>query len=354
MVESAEKAQAAEHFQESSPVGAWIRRQVLPQLGVVGPVAIRSEPLPSSHRAVRCGVYANGAERAAFVLKRYFEDPGVTPETAVVRARREHRMFQLVNEHVAFQSGHRVARLLGAHLKPPAALAFEYVPGVEAASAIKSAADPRRSSSETVERARSGLRQIGVLLAELHAHEVAVRVPIWLSPLKSYPRRLLHRLAADGVVSEAQYGVLSRRLKSFLSVLSKPNLTLVHGDANPTNFLLCSEGVLALDLERMGTCDPALDLGFMMADLIHLVRQYGGTASLCGSLTDGFATAYSVASKAPTTPESQALFLAIGLWRIARNGWLDLTHRRWLASVSRLVLQATEAGHDFSIGELWG
>jgi aminoglycoside phosphotransferase (APT) family kinase protein len=335
----------------STPLGQWVCHNVLPVLSVSGPVEILRTRLPSSHRTVRCSLRHGGEEITVFVLKEYFRDPGIAPKERGTRARREMRSFRTLESMGLCEGTRRAVRLLAGRHREPAALAVEYVKGIDVASLLKRAA-PSTASAQDITAAERALKNVAGLLARFHAVSESA-MPIWKSRLRAYPSRLLHAIAADGVIDEDQYTAFSALLKDFADILANRSPRLVHGDANPTNFMaLPGDGAVAIDLERMGSCDPAIDLGFLAADVIHLMGQYGGSTVRARELAAALHEGYRAHGGGEITPKGEGLFLAMGLWRIARNGWLDWRRRRWLARVSRRVLEGASRDVTADIEEV--
>ena len=316
----------------------WITRCVAPRLDAPAGAEIVRHRLPASHRAVRCDLSAGGRRVARFVLKEYFRDPGASPQEARIRARREVRAFRLVATAGLTEGRCRVARLLAGRTAHPAAVAVEFVEGADLAALLKRAARASRERAASVRAAERALADAAGLLARFHAAGDP-KLPIWRSRLRRYPYRLLHALAADEVISEQRYRRTASRLERFEGILRAPAACLVHGDANPSNFVIpAGGGAVAVDLERVGSCDPAIDTGFLAADVIHLTRQYGGASARARRLVAAIAEAYRARGGVVRDGPHDDLFLAIGLWRIARNRWLPRAHRRWLAAAAERAL----------------
>jgi len=325
----------------SSPVGRWVRRTVLTHWNVPRDVRVVRSRLPASHRTVRCSIRVGDSELGAFVLKEYFRDSGISPREAGIRARREIHAFRVVGAAGLTQGTGRVAKLLAGRTSPPAALAIEFVEGVPLDLLLKRAAS--EGSEGAASAAENALAHSAGLLARFHAVPDP-GIPIWRSRLARYPFSLLHTLAAEEVISERQFRALAAQLERFREILADLAPCLVHGDANPTNFLILPDGgVVATDLERTGSCDPALDLGFLAADVLHLTRQYGGSPPLADRLISALHAGYLSQGGSASGPLRAGLFLAIGLWRIARNSWLPARHRKWLVVASRRALAGARA-----------
>lgn len=111
----------------------------------------------------------------------------------------------------------------------------------------------------------------------------------------------------------------------------------IHGDATPTNFILGEDRLTAIDLERACLADPAHDTGFVMAELKHhfALRIYNAAAAepLIGNFLDSYEreAERSIDDLEDLSFRSR-FYMALGELRIARNPWLPLAHRRWLAA----------------------
>jgi aminoglycoside phosphotransferase (APT) family kinase protein len=111
---------------------------------------------------------------------------------------------------------------------------------------------------------------------------------------------------------------------------------LVHGDANPSNFLFHDGHMYVIDVERSGYRDPVYDTGMMAGELCHYAMLYTGNPYLAdpfighmywvyaGNFSDQYAKFIQVTRRNP-------LYMANSLLRISRNGSLDVEYRRRLA-----------------------
>lgn len=111
---------------------------------------------------------------------------------------------------------------------------------------------------------------------------------------------------------------------------------LVHGDANPSNFLFEDSRMHVIDVERSGYKDPVYDLGMMAGELFHYAMQYAGNPYkadpfighmywvYAGNFTDQYAKFLAITKRNP-------LYMANSLLRISRNSGLTDAHRKRLA-----------------------
>jgi thiamine kinase-like enzyme len=111
---------------------------------------------------------------------------------------------------------------------------------------------------------------------------------------------------------------------------------LVHGDANPSNFLFEDSHMNVIDVERSGYKDPVYDLGTMAGELFHYAMQYAGNPYKAdpfighmywvysGNFADQYAKFLKLTKRNP-------LYMANSLFRISRNAGLTDAHRQRLA-----------------------
>jgi len=120
---------------------------------------------------------------------------------------------------------------------------------------------------------------------------------------------------------------------------------LVHGDATPSNFLLGSGlHVIAIDLERMARADRVWDVGRIAGELQHAFLQATGDKYAAEPFIGHFLWEY-----ACHFPDRHSAFrsicgrvpfqMALTLLRIARNDWVEESHRRRLIEEARMTLR---------------
>jgi aminoglycoside phosphotransferase (APT) family kinase protein len=112
---------------------------------------------------------------------------------------------------------------------------------------------------------------------------------------------------------------------------------LVHGDANPSNFLYDKQRLNVIDMERSGYRDPVYDLGMMAGELCHYAMKYGGNPykadpfighlywAYAGNFNDQLGTFIRLTKRNP-------LYMANSLLRIARHHFFSLQYKRRLAA----------------------
>jgi thiamine kinase-like enzyme len=127
--------------------------------------------------------------------------------------------------------------------------------------------------------------------------------------------------------------------------------SLVHGDANPSNFLYDDKRLYVIDMERAGYRDPAYDLGMMAGELFHYAMRYGGDPYkadpfighlywlYAGNYKDQLGTFIRLTKRNP-------LYMANSLLRIARHPFFSRKYKRRLAYHARECLKSLKRFGD--------
>lgn len=120
---------------------------------------------------------------------------------------------------------------------------------------------------------------------------------------------------------------------------------LVHGDANPSNFLFEGGCMYVIDVERSGYKDPVYDLGMMAGELFHYAMLHAGNPYRAdpfighmywvysGNFTDQYAKFLALTKRNP-------LYMANSLFRISRNARLTDAHKKKLADCAMGCLKS--------------
>jgi len=104
----------------------------------------------------------------------------------------------------------------------------------------------------------------------------------------------------------------------------------IHGDANPTNFIVNENTVYALDFERLEeNRSPLVDLGFMIADLKHHFKFYESNDEETNKYVNCFLKAYN-GSDPKDLLELARPYIGCGLIRITKFINAEESHRLWL------------------------
>ncbi len=192
-----------------------------------------------------------------------------------------------------------------------------------------------------------GLERAAVLLATLHTHSTRPDAPPDFQPEADYARKCVddltkhgvlqgEPLVRDGLIRLIDYWAAVPAMGSFVPACT-------HGDATTSNFIFPWDGgVVAIDWERCHVADPAADLGRLMAEVSHSVKQYGGDVAEAVSLLQHLAEAYRQAlppdRNAEALVERARFYQASSTLRIARNGWVSRLDRSTLVAQALALL----------------
>jgi aminoglycoside phosphotransferase (APT) family kinase protein len=147
----------------------------------------------------------------------------------------------------------------------------------------------------------------------------------------------------DPVISEGLQRLISRwavdpTMREFVP-------TFIHGDATTTNFIFpWNGGVVGIDWERFKIADPAADLGRLLAEISHSLKQHGG--SLEEAVPDLDHTIEAYCQKLPADWNLERFLMrtrfyrAISTLRIARNGWVSRLDRTALVAQALALLSS--------------
>ncbi|MEW6107957.1 MAG: phosphotransferase [Nitrospirota bacterium] len=155
----------------------------------------------------------------------------------------------------------------------------------------------------------------------------------------AYFQKVVNKLYNQSLISGHDTREYFKLMDEWLnaSLMKKAKNAIVHGDATPTNFIFSKdEGVVAIDLERMKTCDTAFDVGMVCGELkhaffwrtgnpfasepfiTHFLRKYSGCFSDCKKVFR------KITRRIP-------FYMALTELRIARNSYLGWNYRKRLA-----------------------
>lgn len=211
-------------------------------------------------------------------------------------------------------------------------LLLEYVPGPTLDDFMARSRDSVAAAAALQER----LVRLARLLAWFHTRPVP---PAPISPLPAflYQEKLRGQLLEHGLLDPAG----SRFLEGARTAWEKrfaawpDRQVLLHGDATPTNFLFPDGRAVAVDLERLRLGDRLFDLGWVAGELRHAFAWRFQDPAAAGPFITAFVRAYreAVAGAAALLERLERLtpfYMALALWRIARNAYLAWDYRRWL------------------------
>jgi tRNA A-37 threonylcarbamoyl transferase component Bud32 len=187
------------------------------------------------------------------------------------------------------------------------------------------------------------LSGVAELLARLHTEGNRPETAPDFGPGKADALKYVGQLETHGVLKHepAMVANLRRLIGRWAERPTMAQFTpsLTHGDATTANFMFPPDGgVVAIDWERLGVADPAADLGRLMAEVSHSIRQHEGGGAEIALLIQHVMRAYQRARSPQagidTLIERARFYQASSTLRIARNGWLSRLER------SALVIEA--------------
>ena len=273
------------------------------------------------------------------VVGKCFRHDSVSPAKAWEKAEKEYRnLEQLRKLFGASNDGCKIVLPLGKNRELSAMLVVEKAPGRLLDYYIAKATQERQS-----ELLFAKLGDLARLFAKLHRcsetdKRVTPDLPRW------YLGKLLHTLAR-GYLSPSDQSAIERHASEWSH---KPEVfddreVIVHGDATPTNFLFYHHEVTCIALERMKQADRCWDLGFMAAELKHHFMWRTGNGwnaePFIGHFLWQYAVNYGNQQLFYGITRKLPLYMALGLLRIARNGWIGDEQRRKLLEEAKQCLK---------------
>jgi hypothetical protein len=220
------------------------------------------------------------------------------------------------------------------------ALLLEYVDGLTLEDVIA----VRRSRPGTLATSLEGAAR---LLATLHTRGSQPDASPEFQPAVSYAHELVGDLVRWGILESDP--VVRDGLKRSIDAWAARSAmegylpALTHGDATTTNFIFPWTGeVVAVDWERLHVADAAADLGRLMAEVAHSIKQHGGSVAEAMPFVQRLAGAYSQALSDGTDVEAllerARFYQASSTLRIARNGWVSRLDRMGLVAQALVLL----------------
>jgi thiamine kinase-like enzyme len=277
-------------------------------------------------------VYRDTATHWAAVAKFYIVKMG---EKAERYADREYSLTQQARESGLAEGPIRAVRPL-AHWR--GVLFLEYVNGLTLEDIIT----VRSSRPGTL---ASSLDRTARLLRTLHTHSLQSDLAPDFHPPVTYARKIVEELVRWGVLKSdpvTRDGLLcSIERWAARDTMAQFAPVLIHGDATTTNFIFPGNGgVVAVDWERLYAADPAADLGRLMAEVSHSIRQHGGSIAEVVHYVNHLTNAYCDGGEAEALLERARFYRASSTMRIARNGWVSRLDRATLVADALALLNA--------------
>jgi hypothetical protein len=275
------------------------------------------------------------------VIGKFFTYGTVSLEEAWLSAEREYFNLKLLRGKFGMDgNAYQVANPLGKNKELCALLVTERAPG-ETLDYYIAKAIYEQQSQQLFDK----LSYLARFLVKLHRNsdtdrQVSCELPRW------YLGELLNSLGQD-TLSPCERSTIEEHAAGWweeTGIFTEDREVIVHGDATPTNFLFQGEKVTGIDLERMKWADRCWDLGFVVAELKHHFAWRMGNGWAAEPFIGHFLWEYAVHYNGDTQffyaiTRKIALYMALGLLRIARNPWLDQPHREYLIKEAKQCLK---------------
>lgn len=205
-----------------------------------------------------------------------------------------------------------------------------------------------------VRRSRPGrlapaLERAARLLATLHNHAPCSDASPDFDSAVAYARHVVEELEHWGVLERdplLRDGMLCA-IDRWASDPSMNHFTpaLTHGDATTTNFIypwLAPNTIVGIDWERLYPADPAADLGRLLAEVSHSIKQNGGSVAEALPFLERLTSAYCQSITGQEDKDAllkrACFYQASSTLRIARNGWVPLVDRMALVAHALVLL----------------
>lgn len=131
---------------------------------------------------------------------------------------------------------------------------------------------PERLEHPEQSRAWQGVQRAASALAALHGVTITTsRLRPVAAELKKIQQRITPVASIASSLGEQMAALLDRLAPGLQRAThSRVNLTLIHGDCKPSQFLLNAQQMVLLDFDHCGMADPAADVGVFLASLRQL------------------------------------------------------------------------------------
>lgn len=148
---------------------------------------------------------------------------------------------------------------------------------------------------------------------------------------KNYCSKILSTLYKDDLIDKYKMLKIKNICEKKFSNITT-DASNIHGDATTTNFIYANETIYAIDMEKSKIASIELDLGFIVAELKHHFMLFGLQEHDASDYISYFLYQYSLLSGKNFNylENNLQIFIALGLFRIARNWYLDSNYRHLL------------------------
>jgi aminoglycoside phosphotransferase (APT) family kinase protein len=265
-----------------------------------------------------------------FILKS-FEKNGVSASRTARRMEKEYSRLKQADHILKHRDWVRVARPYCKSDKGDF-LVEKYISGTPLGSYIR----------DTMENGEKGklfekLTFLSGFLAILHK-KTGKYDRISPSNIRGEVKKHARQASNGGAMTRDELKEMDRLIDQACShkLIKSAHASLVHGDANPSNFLYDPCSMYVIDMESSRFMDPVYDLGMMSGELCHFAMLYGHDPHkadpfighlywmYAGNFKDQLGTFISLTKRNP-------LYMANSLLRIARHPFFSLEYKRRLA-----------------------
>lgn len=283
--------------------------------------------------------YTEAKTRCALVGK--FYDPKDPHDERLTRVKGEYEKLEQIRSYGFDSYPHYVVRPISRSERIGLALIEEFIRGKDLDHFIKGAIFEGKSSL-----LKDRLKKLALFLFALH-ERTRLSERLNLESVTRYFQKIVDKLWRQQVISDDLRRWYLKHMDIWCGrgVLERVEITLVHGDATPTNFLFTEDGdVVAIDLERSKPCDPMFDVSMVCGELKHAFMWRTGNRFAAEPFIRHFLQCYT--RNFPDPPRAfreittrNPFYMALTELRIARNGYLAWQYRQWLAQEARECLK---------------
>ncbi len=272
------------------------------------------------------------ARRRKKMIIKSFESRGIPGHKSRKHMHKEYRRLKQADRLINHRSWVHVVRPLYKSDRGDF-FAEQYVSGTPLGHYMRDALSGRRSSGRLYEKLTMLAGFFGLLHKKTRRHS-----RIKPSGIRDELKKHARQACLGGALTRDELKGMESLIDEACSLrfIRDARRSLVHGDANPSNFLYSGGRLYVIDMERAGYRDPAYDLGMMAGELFHYAMKYGGNPykadpfighlywTYAGNFKDQLGTFIRLTKRNP-------LYMANSLLRIARHPFFSLKYKRRLA-----------------------
>lgn len=278
-------------------------------------------------------VYKYTEEKTRIALIGKFYHPDDKREDKVTRIKGEYDNLRNIRSFGFDTSPYYVVKPINRSEKIGLALIEEFIYGKDLDYYLKTAIYEGKGFL-----LKDRLSRLALFLFALHS-KTSTPDHVNLDAVTRYFQRIVIKLWEQRVLSDDARKSYLRLMTKWCSrgILEQAKNAIVHGDATPTNIIFSDRGdVVAIDLERSRTADPAFDVSMVCGELKHAFLWRTGNRYDAEPFIRHFLKSYAL--HFPDAKEAfreitlrTPFYMALTELRIARNAYLDWQYRKRLA-----------------------